>query len=122
MASFKKWLLEDLEGKSVSSSGVDMNPIATNQAATAAFQDYSADKAHTDDLQKMSLASGNTSIQKAIQPISQSVADYSPTPAQGLSWSPMDLNRVIAREYFPQQKIFMKKMMRKMMSKKMGKK
>ena len=120
MESFKNWLQEDVEGKSLNSAGLDVNPAQTVQAATQAFQAYAADKAHADDLAKMRLASGNVSISKAITGLSPQIAAYSSIPIVNQEFTAPDIGNVVAREYFPRQKIFMKKMMRKMMLKKMG--
>lgn len=122
MESFKNWLHEDLEGKTLNSVGMDMNPAATAQAATQAFQRYAADKSHADDLSQLGTVSGGISQRKAITGIAPDIASYSTIPIVNQQFTAPDIGRVVAQEYFPKQKIFMKKMMRKMMLKKMGKK
>ena len=118
MKSFKNWLQEDVEGKSLNSIGQDVNPMATSQAATQAFQQYAADKSHSDDRTTF----GNTSIRKAITNLTPQIASYSTIPIVNQKFTAPDIGNVVAREYFPKQSIFMKKMMKKMMTKKMGKK
>ena len=122
MESFKNWLHEDLEGKTLNSAGIDMNPAATAQAATQAFQRYAADKSHADNLSQLGMASGGMSQRKAITNLTPDIASYSTTPIVNQKFTAPDIGKVVAQEYFPHQKLFMKKMMRKMMLKKMEKK
>lgn len=123
MESFKNWLQEDVEGKSLNSVGQDVNPAGTAKDATQAFQSFAADKANAPDISNVSLRSGDMSRQKGLMGLASKIAGYSTIPVQNQKFTNMDIGRVAARELWPQKKMsFMKKMMRKMMAKKMGKK
>lgn len=121
MESFKNWIHEDLEGKTLNSAGVDVNPRATAQAATQAFQSFASNKAHANDLSQLGMASGPTSQRKAITDLTPQIANYSTIPVANQQFTAPDIGRVVAQEYFPRHKNLMA-MMKKMMLKKMEKK
>lgn len=122
MKSFKYWLQEDSSGKSLNSAGQDVNPVSTATAAQDAFKLYAADKSHADDLVGLRNVSGTDSIRKAITNLTPDIASFSTIPVSNQKFTAPDIGKIVAQNYFPNQKLFMNKLMRKMMLKKMEKK
>ena len=120
MKSFKQWLNEDI-GKSITSSGVDANPVNTQNQASIAVRNFAANPAHADDINKVLSADGISGRQRAITAVAPKIAkNFGPVNSQ--QFTGMDISGAFSREYFPSQRLFMKNFMRKLMSKKMGKK
>lgn len=120
MGSFKQWLQEDI-GKSITSSGADANPVNTQNQATVAVRNFAAEPQNADDINRVLSADGIAGRQRAITNIAPKIAqNFGPVGSQ--QFTGMDVSSAFNREYFPAQRLFMKRMMRKLMAKKMAKK
>ena len=120
MASFKQWLQEDM-GKAITSSGIDANPVNTNNQATVAVQRFGTEPQYSDDIADVLATDGMVGRQRAITNLSSKISrNFGPVNAQ--PFTGMDISSAFNREYFPTQKLFMKRFMQKMMAKKMAKK
>jgi hypothetical protein len=120
MESFKQWLAEDL-GKSITSSGIDANPVNTGNQATIAVRHFAAEPQYSDEIGKVLGTDGMAGRQRAITDLVPQIAQNF-GPVAGQRFTGMDISGAFNREYFPRQNLFMKSFMKRMMSKKMAKK
>ena len=108
-------------GKAITSSGIDANPVNTNNQATVAVQRFGTEPQYSDDIADVLATDGMVGRQRAITNLSSKISrNFGPVNAQ--PFTGMDISSAFNREYFPTQKLFMKRFMQKMMAKKMAKK